>query len=435
MANATYAMPPNTTHSSSSSSSSRQPHPLFAPNNGNTTTSNNSQTNMMSLDDRLDAARSLLGISPCSVADSSVAAPTFGGRAMKATAEGATAATSSVAQQLQQQPPKTQAVGGESSSDGSLSTAGRRPRSNSAGLDALAFFATQQRPSQEEPIVGSSSSSQKGPSIPMNLAQPKLVPLPPHPPSGKPLLVGAAAAVPPPQHYHHHHAVITSSSDDDSEAMPPPPPRTTTRRRSMSNPEGMEKYNNYNPFRLALVLPASILEEELAEASAAMKAKQQEEQEIAEGEEYCDDEDVVDDEEEQEDNGVDQDELLRRARSRLLEDLSQGNLNGEKGVLTLPHSLAKYKEVRVCRRSTFFQNVVLSYLDVASLHKKNFFLYNICCRYTTRMVALGFIHRRNEPRSLRGSRASVLEGYGIRRLDISVARTWQIDDSESRGDL
>ena len=47
-------------------------------------------------------------------------------------------------------------------------------------------------------------------------------------------------------------------------------------------------------------------------------------------------------------------ELLRRARSRLLEDLSEGGedgvngggLNGEKGVLTLPHSLGKYKEVR-----------------------------------------------------------------------------------------
>lgn len=46
-------------------------------------------------------------------------------------------------------------------------------------------------------------------------------------------------------------------------------------------------------------------------------------------------------------------ELLRRARSRLLEDLSEGQQQqlegsggGEKGVLTLPHSLSKYKEVR-----------------------------------------------------------------------------------------
>ena len=47
-----------------------------------------------------------------------------------------------------------------------------------------------------------------------------------------------------------------------------------------------------------------------------------------------------------EDQFLDQDELLRRARSRLLEDLSEVNLNGDKGVLILPHSLDKYKEVR-----------------------------------------------------------------------------------------
>jgi len=38
-------------------------------------------------------------------------------------------------------------------------------------------------------------------------------------------------------------------------------------------------------------------------------------------------------------------ELLRRARARLLEDLSTEGAMGEKGVLPLPHSLAKYKEV------------------------------------------------------------------------------------------
>ena len=49
-------------------------------------------------------------------------------------------------------------------------------------------------------------------------------------------------------------------------------------------------------------------------------------------------------------------ELLRRARSRLLEDLSEGSeaaisggLNGEKSVLALPHSLGKYKEVSFFR--------------------------------------------------------------------------------------
>jgi hypothetical protein len=29
-----------------------------------------------------------------------------------------------------------------------------------------------------------------------------------------------------------------------------------------------------------------------------------------------------------------------------MDDLTQGNLHGEKGVLILPHSLEKYKEVR-----------------------------------------------------------------------------------------
>ena len=118
--------------------------------------------------------------------------------------------------------------------------------------------------------------------------------------------------------------------------MPPPPPRMVTRRRSMSNPEGMDKYSRR---RFQLVLPASILEEELAEASAAMKAKEEEEQEFEREEEegyYAQDE-----EEEQ----LSHEELLQRARSRLLEDLSQGSLNGEKGELTLPHALEKYKEV------------------------------------------------------------------------------------------
>ena len=64
------------------------------------------------------------------------------------------------------------------------------------------------------------------------------------------------------------------------------------------------------------------------------------------------------DEEEEEDvdeSTLEPEELLRRARSRLLEDLSEGSggsngagtgMNGDKGsVLILPHSLSKYKEV------------------------------------------------------------------------------------------
>ncbi|KAL3780772.1 hypothetical protein HJC23_006710 [Cyclotella cryptica] len=51
-------------------------------------------------------------------------------------------------------------------------------------------------------------------------------------------------------------------------------------------------------------------------------------------------------EEDDDESLLEPEELLRRARSRLLEDLSEGaGVNGEKGVLTLPHSLSKYKEV------------------------------------------------------------------------------------------
>ena len=58
------------------------------------------------------------------------------------------------------------------------------------------------------------------------------------------------------------------------------------------------------------------------------------------------------------DETVEPEELLRRARSRLLEDLSGGNVKGgvigtsgsatdENGVMVLPHSLSKYKEVSI----------------------------------------------------------------------------------------
>lgn len=168
---------------------------------------------------------------------------------------------------------------------------------------------------------------------------------------------------------------VSSSSDDDSEAMPPPPPRR--RMRSVSNPEGMEKWDSLSQShysRRHFVLPSSILEEELAEArsNAAERAREEDDaaaimiirqlrlkkrnksfdifgtspnsviSPIMVSTDRSDDEslspvDEVD---------IAPEELLRRARSRLLEDLSAGSLTGEKGVLTLPHSLNKYKEVR-----------------------------------------------------------------------------------------
>jgi hypothetical protein len=239
------------------------------------------QQSQQSQDDHLDAARTLFGVSPSSVAESDGSLLLFGGRELKGS-------------------------GGQPAAsirESSTGNAPRRPRSNSAGLDALALLATKEQASMESV-----------------------------PPQMDPILQESMPLV--------ASAISSSSSDDDSETMPPPPPRmVAARRRSVSNPEGMEKWVPRNQNRLYFVLPASILEEELAEASAAMKAKQ----EAQKNENYRIDT-IVEEEEEI----LDHDELLRRARSRLLEDLSESNLSGEKGVLTLPHSLAKYKEVSWC---------------------------------------------------------------------------------------
>ncbi|CAJ1946892.1 unnamed protein product [Cylindrotheca closterium] len=227
-------------------------------------------------DDRLDAAHALLGVSPAS-SNLSPSLQYFGSIEEK---------------QSNSEPAQ--------SHDSSIGP--QRLRSNSTGLEALALLATEEQDKMEPVEIASKS-----------------VP-------NRPLAA----------------TILSSSSDEDSEAMPPPRPRPRalrTRRRSVSNPEGMEKWSPEEDSRLHFVLPASILEEELAEASAAMKAK--EEEMAGQNEESNADEEEDDDEEEV----LNEDELLRRARSRLLEDLSQGNLNGEKGVLTLPHSLEKYKQV------------------------------------------------------------------------------------------
>ena len=182
---------------------------------------------------------------------------------------------------------------------------------------------------------------------------------------------------------------VTSSSDDDSEIMPPPPPRTTysitnnntrmSRRRSVSNPEIMDKWETK---RLRLVLPASILEEEIAEATAAI-LKVKKEKALATtttegGGSSCNNDEEDDDEDDDEsdsssssspptmvdedEENLDHDQLLRRARSRLLEDLSIAG--GEKGVLTLPHSLKKYKEVRTIIMYIRFAHFFIVCLDV-----------------------------------------------------------------------
>mmetsp|Transcript_111408 Transcript_111408/g.322083 ORF Transcript_111408/g.322083 Transcript_111408/m.322083 type:complete len:376 (-) Transcript_111408:150-1277(-) len=233
--------------------------------------------------DRLDAAKALLGVSPHSVAD--------------------------VLLQKHQ-------VASDNSGDEEPTPAPRRDRSDSAGLDALAFLASSE-----------SANMEPSAAVRWELSSSKLQ-------DSKPLVASA---------------VSSSSASSDEEAMPPPPPRRTAkRRRSVSNPEGMNRWAPRD--RLRFVLPAAILEEELAEASAAMKAKQ--ERRIDDDEDEDNDEntplnpaDDDEEEEEEDESNLSQDELLRRARSRLLEDLSEVNMNGEKGIMKLPHALEKYKEV------------------------------------------------------------------------------------------
>ena len=305
---------------------------------------------MINLDDRLDAARAILGISPHSVIDTN---------------------------------PMQQAAPSSSMKASQTVPADRPllPQSNN-GLDALAFLASKEQ-EHSAPLhsgVAAAGRSQAG-----------------HNSRSTGNMTGG------------HTSTVSSScssSDNDDEigniTMPPPPPRnppsaiqsiqthrqysTTTRfgrPRSVSAPEGMEKWTPMSSGRLQLVLPAAILEEELAEASAAMEAKEAELGRRASEESYHDDggdweqgrpsietnyqrhdhnqnglliidEPADEDDEEEEDaregeeenyEDLEPSELLRRARSRLLEDLSEGNLNGEKGVFTAPHTLAKYKEV------------------------------------------------------------------------------------------
>ena len=183
----------------------------------------------------------------------------------------------------------------------------KRQRSDSAGLDALAdiAFAEQKADEKKKSLQVTFEDSVTAPAI----------------------------------------TASSSSEDEDESHMPPPPPRFR-RRRSSSNPEGMEKWDSLGPSktntRRHFVLPASILESELAEASAAVMEQERRlpEKENQKGGHEKEEEEV-------DESTLTPDELLRRARSRLLEDLSEGTVNGEKGVLTLPHALSKYKEVRL----------------------------------------------------------------------------------------
>lgn len=213
----------------------------------------------------------------------------------------------------------------------------KRSRAESVGLDALAALASQ----EQAKVVSEASTMTTTGADSVNGADS-------HCSNNSTSKVSFAAAAASP-------ITSSSSSDEDSaESMPPPPPRYR-RRRAASNPEGMEKWDSLQESeRHHFVLPASILEVELAEASAAVEqqgrrllpkiredSSHQPEDEHEQEEEDDDEEEEVVDE-----STLTPEELLRRARSRLLEDLSECTVNGEKGVITLPHALGKYKEVR-----------------------------------------------------------------------------------------
>ena len=298
----------------------------------------------------LDAARALLGVSPSSAAvvpksmmtGSSSGAPV---PHISAGEDAVLVSEESGSSSSHQQEDSEEA-----------SAVPRRPRSNSAGLDALAFLAEKEKATMStEPSV----SVEAKPSISAASLQ-RFVPLSNNAPGST--------------------AVSSSSSssgeDDfediinhDMESMPPPPPRSIGRRRSVSNPEGMEKWQpreGASASRFHLVLPAAILEEELAEASAAMKARQ-------DGDDGDDTNITIlpppaaksrnrrsgqssaskqpnntpEENEEVDESKLEPAELLRRARSRLLEDLSEVNNLNNDGELTLPHCLPKYRDVSV----------------------------------------------------------------------------------------
>jgi len=133
------------------------------------------------------------------------------------------------------------------------------------------------------------------------------------------------------------------------------------RLRSVSNPEGMEKWDafNRNAQRKSYVPPSAVMEEESTSLVSSAT------EDIVMTDEPCSANHLMTDGHYSnqksseypsetynpksfvtpEENIDDPAELLRRARMKLLEDLHESG--NEKGVLALPHSLSKYSEVSV----------------------------------------------------------------------------------------
>jgi len=154
---------------------------------------------------------------------------------------------------------------------------------------------------------------------------------------------------------------------------------------------------------------------------------------------------IRDEEEEDIDESLlEPEELLRRARSRLLEDLSEGGedglngaggggLNGEKGVLTLPHSLGKYKEVRKREggreRQSGNANNGRSTKNCIQTYRPHLIvtfslLFNRC---TIKMDASEYTLQPKELLSFKNLMPNEPVAYGTRRFGIIVVKIWQID--------
>ena len=170
----------------------------------------------------------------------------------------------------------------------------------------------------------------------------------------------------------HLHTVTPSSSsssslssDEEASSCMPPPRHRKARLRSVSNPEGMEKWDptkhHHHSSRLHFVLPSSILEEELSSArEACQEMEESKATDFALGtspttvvlsslpgvnhHNHNDKSVRLVPKTPEDDSGLEPEELLRRARSRLLEDLST-EAGLQKGALPLPHSLEKYADV------------------------------------------------------------------------------------------
>jgi hypothetical protein len=134
--------------------------------------------------------------------------------------------------------------------------------------------------------------------------------------------------------------------------------------RSVSNPEGMEKWDSYDGHhpssaRHYFVLPRSVLEQELASVKLACRDKESlqdnSSSSLTRNSRGISVKEVSP-------RTFDLDEILKQARSRLSEEMVESLSNAEKGDILLPHLLGKYKEVCTVVSYGYFPIVILRLL-------------------------------------------------------------------------